>query len=884
MNTQPYQTSDENHLRVAVQEEQVSVAPGNEAEIHVGVINENAEPEDVNISVLGAPAGWIMIDTPMVHLPPGQARQVTVAARPPNLPEGLVGQYPLTIQAIGQNGSRHLAEARSVLTVAAYESRGPIGVLLGSTQFAVFPDSTVSIPILLQNRSARADTFQLHIAGIPSDWISTSSALSTLEPSESKEVLVTIHVPPSPQAVAGRMPFLMQFVSQSLPGEKEEIGCTLVISAFSQFSASLEPATLAGGQFGQVTIHNEGNTVETYGLSFQSPGNVLIFEKAVQVQGQGLEVETAYMEIPPAEAFQVPAGERGVYPFRARLWSRPTFGGEQTFPFTVRVASSEQNVQELSARVNESAWLPIWFLPAMMMVAAVLFLLLFSFQNFPTSALATQTASSVQDQASLAGAPDADSDGLTNTEESQLGTNQLMADTDADTLLDGEEVKIYQTNPLAADTDADGLTDGAEARQYTTDPRNADTDADLLNDGDEIEAGTDPKVADIDQDGLGDGTEISLRTDPHQQDTDRDGLLDGQENQTCPGPLTPDSDADGLIDANDRDPCNATNPALTATAIAGAPTPAPPTQAQPTIVVVVPASTLPPTSMSVQPTNPPLDPFMSVLLSLQGVVVFETNRDGNSEIYTLNLADQSQVRLTNNNTAQEVQPALAPDGVQVAYVSNQDGNNEIYLGGTDGRAPLNLTHNAADDQQPAWSPDGNWIAFTTNRDGNQEVYVMSSDGSQFHNLTKDPADDFAAAWFTIRGVFGTEDWIAFTSTRDGNQEIYRIRADGMGLTNLTNNPANDYAPAGAASGQILAFVTERDGNPEIYTMNVNGGALTNITSNPARDLEPAFNSNGSWIAFSTDREGNLEVYVVRSEGDTAYNLTRNSGQDGDPDW
>jgi TolB protein len=116
-------------------------------------------------------------------------------------------------------------------------------------------------------------------------------------------------------------------------------------------------------------------------------------------------------------------------------------------------------------------------------------------------------------------------------------------------------------------------------------------------------------------------------------------------------------------------------------------------------------------------------------------MVFATNRDGNSEIYILNLANQSQTRLT-SNTAQDSQPALAPDSVQVAYVSNQDGNNEIYLGGIDGRVPLNLTDHAADDQQPAWSADGNWIAFTTNRDGNQEVYVMRSDGSQIRNLTK----------------------------------------------------------------------------------------------------------------------------------------------------
>ena len=887
MSTNPEHTRDESQLKVAVREEQSSVAPGNAVQIQAAVINESPNEEDVNILVKGVPASWVSIDLPVVHLSAGQAKQVTLTLQPPPVPESRVGQYPVDIQAISRNDSNHSASARCLLTVAAYESRGRIGVMLGSIHFSAVPGSTVHIPILLQNHGLQEDSFRLNVAGIPMNWISTNLSVTALEPSESKEIMVTVHVPRSPLAAAGRTPFVIQFTSQSFPDQKTEVDCIVTISAFSQFSALLEPATLEAGQFGQVIVNNEGNTVDTYSLSFQSPGSLLMFEKAVQVPKPGAQpgtqqVEMAYVEIPLGDRFQVAAGERGVYPFRAHLRSRPIMGGEQTYPFTVNVASTEKRVQDLSGQLNERGLIPIWLLPTSTLGAFVLcLLLLFSFRNFPTTARATQTAAYNQTQAALAGQLDSDGDGLTDTEESGLGTDPFVADTDGDGLLDGEEAEIYLSNPLVLDTDTDGLPDAAEVKEHQTDPRIPDTDADLLNDGDEIEAKTDPKVADTDQDGVGDGVEVSLGTDPHQQDTDRDLLLDGQENQTCPKPLTPDSDSDGIIDGTDRDPCNATNPALTATAAAGAPTQAQPTQALPTIVVIT--ATFPPTNTSVPPTNPPVATLTPALPSLQGMIVFGTNRDGNSEIYALNLANQSLTRLT-SNSAQDVQPALAPDSVQVAYVSNQDGNNEIYVGGIDRRVPLNLTNHAADDQQPAWSADGNWIAFTTNRDGNQEVYVMRSDGSQLRNLTNNPGNDFAPTWFSISGLFGSEDWIAFTSTRDGNQEVYRVRADGMGLTNLTNNPANDYSPAGYASGQLLAFVTERDGNPEIYTMNQNGGAATNITNNPARDLDPAFGSGGNWIAFSTERDGNLEIYVVRTQGGTAYNLTRSPGQDRDPDW
>ncbi|MCL4787023.1 MAG: carboxypeptidase regulatory-like domain-containing protein, partial [Verrucomicrobia bacterium] len=56
---------------------------------------------------------------------------------------------------------------------------------------------------------------------------------------------------------------------------------------------------------------------------------------------------------------------------------------------------------------------------------------------------------------------DADSDGLSNLQESQRGTNPRLADSDTDGLNDGAEVALG-TNPLNPDTDGDGLLDGID--------------------------------------------------------------------------------------------------------------------------------------------------------------------------------------------------------------------------------------------------------------------------------------------------------------------------------------------------------------------------------------------------------------------------------------
>jgi hypothetical protein len=92
-------------------------------------------------------------------------------------------------------------------------------------------------------------------------------------------------------------------------------------------------------------------------------------------------------------------------------------------------------------------------------------------------------------------AADQDSDGLTNGDEQQRGTDPNKADTDGDTLSDADEVNTYGTDPLKADTDGDNMRDDAEI-DYT-DPNNADTDGDGTSDGDEVFIyGTDPNNAD----------------------------------------------------------------------------------------------------------------------------------------------------------------------------------------------------------------------------------------------------------------------------------------------------------------------------------------------------------------------------------------------------
>jgi hypothetical protein len=106
---------------------------------------------------------------------------------------------------------------------------------------------------------------------------------------------------------------------------------------------------------------------------------------------------------------------------------------------------------------------------------------------------------------------DFDTDGLTDLEEYNAGTNPTENDSDDDGLTDGVETNTGTfvdanatgTDPLNPDTDGDGLSDGVETNTGTfvdanatgTDPLNFDTDGDGVPDGFEVAENTDPNDA-----------------------------------------------------------------------------------------------------------------------------------------------------------------------------------------------------------------------------------------------------------------------------------------------------------------------------------------------------------------------------------------------------
>lgn len=351
-----------------------TVAPGQSLSIPLLLYSQSTQDQSLALSIRGVPSTWVSLPSPLVHLAPGEQREVGLTVQPPAFPEGRAGRHALVIHVASQQAPAEAVEETCALTVAALEVPGRIGVLLAATEFAVVPGSSTGIPLVLRNQGLDADTFALSVEGIPSAWVYAPTAAVLLAPGQQQEVTLTIQPPISDQARAGRHPFRILVNSRGAPGQVAEAACVLTIAPLTRFRGELQPQRVEAGQPARVVVENQGNIQQTFTVGLQSSGGEVAFEPE----------EVAPLRVPP--------GEMGLVEFVARPRSRPFLGGEVSLPFTARVQAPDQQGRNLSGELVTRGLVPGWLLPAVgvALLALIAILVLVAVLGGGTDATPTQ--------------------------------------------------------------------------------------------------------------------------------------------------------------------------------------------------------------------------------------------------------------------------------------------------------------------------------------------------------------------------------------------------------------------------------------------------------------------------------------------------------------
>ena len=246
---------------------------------------------------------------------------------------------------------------------------------------------------------------------------------------------------------------------------------------------------------------------------------------------------------------------------------------------------------------------------------------------------------------------------------------------------------------------------------------------------------------------------------------------------------------------------------------------------------------------------------------VNGLIVFESTRDGNPELYRLESDGSTQTRLT-TYAGSDSQAAWTSQSQQIVFIRDGD----IYVRSSFGMpGPFPITNTPQQESDPVafgWK-----YLYASNRDGNTDLYRLDPYTAVVERLTDDPAPDTQPA-------VGSAGRIAFTSTRGGSSEIWTMWYDGTGEIRITAMGEAD-SPSYSPDGSKIAFHAQGD----VYRMNWDGTDVRLLIANASKPDWYA-----GHIVFQRELDGQTDLFSVHEDGLAETQLTSHPADDRDPAW
>jgi hypothetical protein len=250
-------------------------------------------------------------------------------------------------------------------------------------------------------------------------------------------------------------------------------------------------------------------------------------------------------------------------------------------------------------------------------------------------------------------------------------------------------------------------------------------------------------------------------------------------------------------------------------------------------------------------------------------IVFTAAPHGTAHLFVTR--GRTVVQLTDAGGS-DLAPAWSPDRRRIAFQSNRDGNWEIYTMRADGSGVRRLTDDHARDGEPSWSPDGRKIAFTRNG----RLYTMSADGSNAHSF------EFlnnAGEW----PAWGSKPEELAADVAYGEHD-YGIVVDAPGRGFAVYGTADQRRPSWSPDGRQIAFECRVGTHWHVCVMAASGSDIRYLTPHSSDALAPTWSPDGKRIAFVSDRDGGDDLYVMRSDGTNVVKITNGQVDVDTPTW
>lgn len=252
----------------------------------------------------------------------------------------------------------------------------------------------------------------------------------------------------------------------------------------------------------------------------------------------------------------------------------------------------------------------------------------------------------------------------------------------------------------------------------------------------------------------------------------------------------------------------------------------------------------------------------------KNVYFASTQHTHTSNIYRKSATGTTITQIT-SDPANDVMPAVSPDGKTIAFCSDRNGNWDIFVK-TGHNKPIQLTNSPTHELHPSWSPDGRWIVFSTlsSRSGLWELTIVDANNpAQRHILGPGLFPEFSP----------TGDKIAFQRARHRGSRAFSIwtidfkNGESFNPTEIASSTnAAAISPTWSPDGKHIAFTTIL--NPaahhtskkrtSLWTISINGTQRTRLTNDQFANAQPVWSSTGD-IYFISSRTGTDNIWQIR---------------------
>jgi WD40-like Beta Propeller Repeat/Lysyl oxidase len=194
-------------------------------------------------------------------------------------------------------------------------------------------------------------------------------------------------------------------------------------------------------------------------------------------------------------------------------------------------------------------------------------------------------------------------------------------------------------------------------------------------------------------------------------------------------------------------------------------------------------------------------------------------------------ADGTGIRpVTGERSGDEVEGRWSPSGLRIAFARRDaQGSGDIELVGLRDGTPRPVVATPANERQPAWAPNGRWLAYVSDAAGSNDLYLHSLRTGNDSPLTSDPGSETAPVFSPTGSA------VVFVSDAAGSKDLVLLTLVDRTQRALTADPGDELAPVWSPDGSEIGFVSVGpDGTRTLKAVRVADGVERVLAPAPPR--------------------------------------------------